>query len=146
MLNIALGNTDNHGRNTALQVTADGVARLTPVFDVAPMFMDRSAIPRQTRWGRSIEPQAGVVDWNRVIELTGNAHGSAMSVQLRDFQDALSQVPAWLRDMDATPTVIDRAQRGVDTVQRFWVCAVGFAAARRDYDVNQDYGDAASFK
>jgi serine/threonine-protein kinase HipA len=132
MLNIVLGNTDNHGRNTALQITPDGIARLTPVFDVAPMFMDRSAIPRQTRWSRAIESQAGVVDWDQVIGLTGNAQGSETSAKLRDFQEALSSVPAWLKDMDAAPAVIDRAQRGVDAVQRFWICSVGFAAPCTD--------------
>lgn len=127
MLNIVLGNTDNHGRNTALQITTDDVVRLTPVFDVAPMFMDRSAIPRQTRWNKATEPQAGVVDWNLVVETTGNAPGSALSAGLRDFQASLSQVPAWLKDMDAAPAVIDRAERGVDAAQRHWTNVVGFS-------------------
>ncbi len=50
VLNLALRNTDNHARNTALQKTHDGQVRLTPLFDVAPMFMDRELIARTCKW------------------------------------------------------------------------------------------------
>src|SRR5208282_5597761 len=49
VLNLALGNTDNHGRNTAVQVRHRHT-RLTPLFDFAPMYMDKEGIPRALRW------------------------------------------------------------------------------------------------
>lgn len=50
ILNLALRNTDNHARNTAVQQLEDGTVQLTPVFDIAPMFMDREMIARSSRW------------------------------------------------------------------------------------------------
>jgi len=60
LLNFAMGNPDNHGRNTALQKRADGTVSLTPLFDFAPMRLDPSAITRSTRWacmgGPDVQP------------------------------------------------------------------------------------------
>lgn len=49
ILNLAMRNTDNHARNTAVQKIADHV-RLTPLFDFAPMYLDPAGIPRTARW------------------------------------------------------------------------------------------------
>lgn len=48
-INEAIGNTDNHGRNTAL-LKRDGLIQLAPAYDLAPMVLDREAIARSTRW------------------------------------------------------------------------------------------------
>ena len=45
ILNLALRNTDNHGRNTAVLRT-NGQVRLSPLFDFAPMFLDPEGIVR----------------------------------------------------------------------------------------------------
>jgi serine/threonine-protein kinase HipA len=50
IINIAMGNPDNHGRNTALRKLPDGRVRLPPLFDFAPMKIGASAIPRATTW------------------------------------------------------------------------------------------------
>lgn len=39
ILNLALRNTDNHGRNAAVLRTG-GQVGLSPIFDFAPMFLD----------------------------------------------------------------------------------------------------------
>lgn len=49
VLNLAMRNPDNHARNTAVQ-TVDGVTRLTPLFDFAPMYLDPEGITRAARW------------------------------------------------------------------------------------------------
>jgi serine/threonine-protein kinase HipA len=49
ILNLALRNTDNHGRNTAVLRTAESVF-LSPLFDFAPMFLDPEGIGRVSRW------------------------------------------------------------------------------------------------
>lgn len=49
ILNLAMRNTDNHARNTAVQKIGDEV-RLTPLFDFAPMYMDPEGISRAARW------------------------------------------------------------------------------------------------
>ncbi len=49
VLNLAMRNTDNHARNTAVQQVGDQV-RLTPLFDFAPMYLDPEGISRAARW------------------------------------------------------------------------------------------------
>lgn len=49
VLNLAMRNTDNHARNTAVQ-TVDGITRITPLFDFAPMYLDPEGITRSARW------------------------------------------------------------------------------------------------
>lgn len=49
VLNLAMRNTDNHARNSALQKIGAEV-RLTPLFDFAPMYLDPAGIPRSARW------------------------------------------------------------------------------------------------
>lgn len=48
--NIALGNKDNHARNTAVQRRPDGTVALTPLFDFAPMWLHPDGIARRMRW------------------------------------------------------------------------------------------------
>jgi serine/threonine-protein kinase HipA len=55
VLNIALGNRDNHGRNTAIHRYGNHIG-LTPLFDFAPMYLDQDAIARSATW-RSFETQ-----------------------------------------------------------------------------------------
>lgn len=66
LLNKILGNSDNHGRNTAIIREADSV-RLAPIYDLAPMVMDDEGITRTTKWPREIE-RAGEVDWRAACE------------------------------------------------------------------------------
>ncbi|MBS9402483.1 type II toxin-antitoxin system HipA family toxin [Halomonas sp. TRM85114] len=61
LLNIAFGNSDNHGRNTALLKRAEGVW-LSPVFDFAPMKADPEGVTRTMQWGTPLEV-GGEFDW-----------------------------------------------------------------------------------
>jgi len=63
--NIALGNKDNHARNTALQRDFDGHIRLTPLFDFAPMYLHPDGIARRMRWEGN---DGGAPDWSRVLD------------------------------------------------------------------------------
>jgi len=66
VLNLAMRNTDNHARNTAIQRTEDGRIALTPLFDFAPMFKDPEVVARSCLW----RDQQGVRqdDWTQIIE------------------------------------------------------------------------------
>ncbi|MFV8282891.1 HipA domain-containing protein, partial [Christiangramia marina] len=55
VLNLAMRNPDNHARNTAVH-TVDGVTRITPLFDFAPMYLDPEGITRAARW---YHPESG---------------------------------------------------------------------------------------
>lgn len=73
--NLALGNKDNHARNTAVQRDLEGRIALTPLFDFAPMYLHPDGIARRIRWeGES----GGQPDWNGVIDqLCALAEGMA---------------------------------------------------------------------
>lgn len=61
LINQLLGNSDNHGRNTAI-LRDEQRLRLAPIYDLAPMVMDEEGITRTTKWPNEIE-RAGDVDW-----------------------------------------------------------------------------------
>lgn len=63
--NLALGNKDNHARNTALQRDFSGHVALSPLFDFAPMFLHPDGIGRRMRWAAG---DAGSPDWSRVLD------------------------------------------------------------------------------
>ena len=62
--NIALGNKDNHARNTAIQRRPNGSIALTPLFDFAPMWLHPDGIARRIRWQAD---DGGAPDWASVI-------------------------------------------------------------------------------
>ncbi|MDF1579982.1 MAG: HipA domain-containing protein [Desulfuromonadales bacterium] len=68
ILNVALRNTDNHGRNTAFLKFPSGEVVLSPLFDFAPMFKDPEGIARAYRWDAEGEKEIGLPDWGRVAE------------------------------------------------------------------------------
>ena len=66
LINKILGNSDNHGRNTAIIRTVDSL-RLAPIYDLAPMVMDAEGITRTTKWPLMVE-RAGEIDWRAACE------------------------------------------------------------------------------
>ncbi|MFC7461208.1 type II toxin-antitoxin system HipA family toxin [Hydrogenophaga defluvii] len=73
--NLALGNKDNHARNTAIQRDFKGHIALTPLFDFAPMYLHPDGIARRIRWEGN---DGGQPDWRRVLdrvcELSAQVH------------------------------------------------------------------------
>lgn len=63
--NLALGNKDNHARNTAVQRDFAGGVALTPLYDFAPMLLHPDGIARRIRWEGNDD---GRPDWGRVID------------------------------------------------------------------------------
>ncbi|NKJ38674.1 HipA domain-containing protein [Rhizobium sp. SG570] len=110
--NLALGNPDNHGRNSALSKHQDGTIRLSPLFDFAPMRLAKEGIVRSTRWammrdgGRDHLP-----DWKRICtELMPNPEEQkVLAAALSAFAEHLRQGPAMAKNMAAAPEVLERA-------------------------------------
>jgi len=69
LLNKILGNTDNHGRNTAI-IRGVNSFRLAPIYDLAPMVMDDEGVTRTTKWPKELEV-AGEVKWRAVCDALG---------------------------------------------------------------------------
>ncbi|MBB3660681.1 serine/threonine-protein kinase HipA [Rhizobium sp. BK650] len=110
--NLALGNPDNHGRNSALSKHPDGTIRLSPLFDFAPMRLAKEGIIRSTRWASMRD--AGLdhlPDWKLVcseLMLGADEQGRLMDT-LSQFADRLRQAPQIAEDYGAAREIIDRA-------------------------------------
>jgi len=110
--NLALGNPDNHGRNSALSKLPDGTIRLSPLFDFAPMRLAKEGIIRSTRWasmrdvGRDHLP-----DWKLICaELMPDPDAQVrLTTALSQFAERLRQAPQMAKDIGAPPEILDRA-------------------------------------
>ncbi|WP_347902808.1 HipA domain-containing protein [Pseudomonas purpurea] len=92
LLNKILGNSDNHGRNTAI-IRRDASFELAPIYDLAPMVMDDEGITRTTKWPRDLEV-AGDVDWRGVCNaLTGIVDSQVVFERLREQANRLRALP-----------------------------------------------------
>ncbi|WP_250265983.1 type II toxin-antitoxin system HipA family toxin [Rhodovastum atsumiense] len=115
LLNLALGNPDNHGRNTALQKDTDGTIRLTPLYDFCPMRLDATGVRRSTTWACMKAPGGPsrdlTPDWNTVCEVAtaGVMDASQLRRTLAAKADILRALPDRARALGLDPQVIQRA-------------------------------------
>lgn len=110
--NLALGNPDNHGRNSALSKHQDGTVRLSPLFDFAPMRLAKEGIVRSTRWAMMRdEGRDHLPDWRRICAelMPDPAVGNALPAELSAFAEGLRQTPALARDLGAPLEISERA-------------------------------------
>lgn len=121
LLNIAIGNRDNHGRNTAVLKETDGKMLLAPLYDLGPAFLDARNIVRVMRWDGE-RPEGR--DWNRILEnlATRFEENSVqmntwreLIVAMRAFADELEQLPQVMADCGVDQPVI--ASRATDILQ-----------------------------
>ncbi|MGF9566871.1 HipA domain-containing protein [Neorhizobium sp. BT27B] len=109
--NLAMGNPDNHGRNSALSKHHDGTIRLSPLFDFAPMRLAKEGIVRSTRWAMMRDSgHDHLPDWKQVCAemMPDPAEQKALNVTLCEFAAHLLEVPGMAKDMGATPEVLER--------------------------------------
>jgi serine/threonine-protein kinase HipA len=106
LLNLVLGNSDNHGRNTAVLRHADRLT-LAPIYDLAPMVLDEEGVTRTTKWPAPVEI-AGDVDW-RAACATLQPWGDPQRLydELRDDAATLRALPDLLRDLKLPEAVFD---------------------------------------
>ncbi|MBX8492414.1 HipA domain-containing protein [Pseudomonas cichorii] len=103
LLNQILGNSDNHGRNTSILRTGQGV-QLAPIYDLAPMVMDGEGITRTTKWPKHIE-LAGEVNWRSACaEAAEWVDADELFQRLRAAAQELLALPDLL-NADGLPTV-----------------------------------------
>ena len=105
VLNLALGNTDNHARNTAMQVTAKGI-HLTPLFDFAPMFLDKEGIARALRWRTPDKKE--LKDWGAIIDHLEQSIGADDACYCRAALFAFSLFVEKLQEIMKTEGVDER--------------------------------------
>lgn len=92
LLNIAFGNSDNHGRNTALLKRPEGI-ELSPVYDFAPMRADPEGVTRTTQWGPPLEV-GGEYDWRAIADSLSDL------VDPERLMEALQRLAADLEGLD----------------------------------------------
>ena len=103
VLNLAMHNTDNHARNTAVQLTG-GKVQLTPLFDFAPMYLDPELVPRVLRWygpGTRIE----LTEWADVL--------AVLPVPDRERRMLIGTLSRFAAEIERLPDIM--ALHGVDS-------------------------------
>ncbi|MDD5056855.1 MAG: type II toxin-antitoxin system HipA family toxin [Sideroxydans sp.] len=113
VLNLALRNTDNHARNTALQILPDGRVQLTPLFDFAPMFMDREMIARTCKWldeeGKEIRALDEIID---KLPLEDQVK-EKLSNELRAFLPVVESLPTMMRGV-VDEGIIEQCRKSIE--------------------------------
>jgi serine/threonine-protein kinase HipA len=94
--NLALGNKDNHARNTALQRDFQGNIALTPLYDFAPMYLHPDGIARRIRWEDNDDGQP---DWKRVVDRVCALADEAVAQQSRGKRRKLQAGSGLRRDV-----------------------------------------------
>lgn len=116
--NLALGNSDNHGRNSAIAKHADGSVRLTPLFDFAPMKLAPENIMRSTNWEcmRASHRQSNP-DWKIVCATVFPKSEDAARLwdELVEFSERLRLAPRIAENLGAAPEVF-RAIRACEAI------------------------------
>ena len=114
ILNLALRNTDNHGRNTAVLRT-NGQVRLSPLFDFAPMFLDPEGIGRVSRW--QDERPGNQPEWAVICEKLKNLMVPIETrTWLADLAEDVKRLPETMQDCHVDDDIIQRLSGWIDEV------------------------------
>lgn len=115
VLNVALGNTDNHARNTAVLKDARGSVTLSPLYDFAPMFLDSKGIARVCRWPKE---EQGFPDWNAVVDAVAavGARPEAVRARLRALLPKVRALPRSMEAARVPAKVIERCATRIERV------------------------------
>jgi serine/threonine-protein kinase HipA len=112
VLNVMMGNKDNHGRNSALLRSDDGRVELSPLFDFAPMYLDPEGIARVCRWSAEREI-AGDPQWKHVVSHFPE-HGSQLRADLRDFGTRLQPLANLMSACRVDDDIIEQRSRSIE--------------------------------
>ena len=112
IVNVVMGNKDNHGRNTALLRHESGRVELSPLFDFAPMYLDPEGIARVCRWSEDAET-AGEPEWGKVIEKFAK-HRSSLRTALLEFGHGLQRLPEIMRDCGVDDDVVEHRSPAIE--------------------------------
>jgi serine/threonine-protein kinase HipA len=115
VLDVALGNTDNHARNTSVLKRDGGRIELSPLYDFAPMFLDQRMIARTSRW----EDDADFPDWARVADaLAKTLEPSKTKRWRRSLAPAVADLAATMKDCGVPKVVITQTRERIGRVAR----------------------------
>lgn len=107
VLNLAMRNTDNHARNTAVH-TVDGITRITPLYDFAPMYLDPEGITRSARWYHP-ETRKELLSWDDILgqlALTEQERSRVVEALVR-FGEQLAGLADCMREVGVDHDIVD---------------------------------------
>jgi serine/threonine-protein kinase HipA len=114
LLNLALGNRDNHGRNMAVLKDIDGNVELAPLYDFGPSFLDARSITRVIHWDGE---QPGRRDWDHIVRNLATRLDEAGVVFpnwpelvgcMRSFAGNLDTLPRLMSECDVAPRIVEQ--------------------------------------
>lgn len=108
-LSLALGDPDNHGRNTSLLKAPGGGVGLSPLYDFAPMFLDPELVKRTTVW-RSERP-GEPPDWRDVASMLERwAPRERLVPAMRELGARLEDATQDMRELDVDEEIVRRCE------------------------------------
>lgn len=122
VMNVALGNTDNHARNTAISKYPDGTIALSPLYDFAPMILDEQGIARISRWQDG--EINGFPEWGIIAEVVAKrfTQYQITADELRqlffDFAKTTEQLPDIMHTSHVDSDLIERLDGRIKDVTR----------------------------
>ncbi|MDD2558777.1 MAG: HipA domain-containing protein [Desulfuromonas sp.] len=105
-LNIAMGNVDNHCRNTAIIKYETGETALSLLYDFAPMFLSPEGIARATRWIN--ERPTGMPGWAEIAVQLELLVGESFHDLLYEMVDKIERLPETMKECGVEPEIISR--------------------------------------
>ncbi len=115
VLDVALGNTDNHARNTSVLKLQNGRMELSPVYDLAPMILDPRGIARVSRWSDDVDLPA----WGCVAEaVAGTLDPVKTKRWLHGLAPAIGELPKTMKECGVPARVIARCEPRITQVAR----------------------------
>jgi serine/threonine-protein kinase HipA len=124
LLNLALGNRDNHGRNMAVLKNVDGTLELAPIYDFGPSFLDARAIARVIRWDGE---EAGRRDWTHIVRNLQTrleesdialANWPGLLQSMRGFAAKLDGLPGLMRECGIAGHIIEQRRPEIERLAR----------------------------
>jgi serine/threonine-protein kinase HipA len=121
ILNIICGNTDNHGRNSSLLKYPDGSIRLAPLYDFAPMYLDREGIARLHKW-RHFEGKGMLMvqDLQKWLVTECRFEKTVIEKRFMDFREKLAFLPDMLLKTNIDEDIQLRIKRALKTLEKVW--------------------------
>lgn len=119
VLNLAMRNTDNHARNTAMQLI-DGRQQLTPLFDFAPMYLDPELVPRTLRWYRPDATRIELTEWGDVLAAlpVGADERQRLGEELGRFATQVERLPDIMLAQGVDHDIVQFLTPAIDTQVR----------------------------
>jgi len=115
VVNVAMGNKDNHGRNTAVIKQHNGEIALSPLFDFAPMWMDPEGIARVTRWADNSIENAAQPIWGDVAEVLGAwLDAKELRTNLATFASQIERLPETMREHGVEDSLIEHLGKTIE--------------------------------